>query len=94
MNQTRDTHQTRPPEPGPEPAPRLAADLVDADHPAVQAFARENARGANDRERAVTLYYAVRDGFRYDPYCVDLRPQGMRASVSVGSRKAPRPDTS
>jgi transglutaminase-like putative cysteine protease len=36
--------------------------------------------GADDRERAVALTLAVRDGFRYDPYRIDLSPQGMRAS--------------
>jgi transglutaminase-like putative cysteine protease len=54
--------------------------LVDSDHPAVRAFAQEHAGGGDARERAVALYYAVRDGFRYDPYRVDLAPQGMRAS--------------
>jgi transglutaminase-like putative cysteine protease len=32
------------------------------------------------REKAVALYYAVRDGFRYDPYQLDLTPYGMKAS--------------
>ena len=27
------------------------------------------------------LFYAVRDGFRYDPYRIDLTPTGMRAST-------------
>ncbi len=54
--------------------------LVDADHPAVRDFAARHAQGATVRERAVALALAVRDGFRYDPYRVDLRPQGMRAS--------------
>jgi transglutaminase-like putative cysteine protease len=31
----------------------------------------------------VSLYYAVRDGFRYDPYRVDTSPQGMRASTVI-----------
>ena len=54
--------------------------LVDADHPAVREFAARHAQGTTDRERAVALALAVRDGFRYDPYRVDLRPEGMRAS--------------
>ena len=29
----------------------------------------------------MALYYAVRDGFRYDPYRIDLSPAGMRAST-------------
>jgi transglutaminase-like putative cysteine protease len=44
-------------------------------------FAREHARGADERERAVALYYAVRDGFRYDPYRIDLSVHGMRGST-------------
>jgi transglutaminase-like putative cysteine protease len=66
----------------PSPSASLAATaLVDSDHPAVRAFAAAHARGANERERAVALYLAVRDGFRYDPYRVDLSPVGMRAST-------------
>jgi transglutaminase-like putative cysteine protease len=66
------------------PAPAAAAlactALIDSDHPQVQGFARLHALGADDRERAVSLYYAVRDGFRYDPYRIDLSVAGMRAS--------------
>lgn len=54
--------------------------LVDSEHPAVRAFAAEQARGSTDVERAVSLYYAVRDGFRYDPYRLHLDEAGMRAS--------------
>ena len=54
--------------------------IVDSDHPAVIAFANR-AEGADDREVAVALFYAVRDGFRYDPYQLDLTPEGMRASA-------------
>lgn len=54
--------------------------LIDSDHPAVVAFAGRHARGAEDRERAVSLYRAVRDHFRYDPYRIDLSRDGMRAS--------------
>ncbi len=57
-----------------------ATALIDGDHPDVVAFARTHARGAHDRERAVALFHAVRDGFRYDAYRIDLSPKGMRAS--------------
>lgn len=72
--------------PVPEGTPPSAASLaptalLDSDHPDVVAFAREHARGGDLRERAVALLYAVRDGFRYDPYRIDLSPQGMRAST-------------
>jgi len=71
----------------PSPEQCLAATpLVDSDHPEVRAFARRHAQGATPREQAVALYYAVRDGFRYDPYRLDLSPAGMRASsvLSLG----------
>ena len=54
--------------------------LIDSDHPAVVTFASCHAAGSSDRERAVSLYYAVRDRFRYDPYRIDLSVEGMRAS--------------
>lgn len=59
--------------------------LIDSDAPAVQAFAAEHARGSDDRERAIALYLAVRDGFRYDPYRIDLAPGGMRASSVIAN---------
>ena len=67
----------------PTPAHLAPTPLVDADHPAVAAFAREHARGTDPTAQAVALYYAVRDGFRYDPYRVDFTPDGMRASTVI-----------
>ncbi len=67
----------------PGPSTLAATPLVDSDHPQVREFARRHAVGSSDRERAVALYYAVRDGFRYDPYHVDLSPDGMRASTVI-----------
>ncbi len=69
----------------PTPAHLRATPAIDADHPDVQAFAREHAQGANERERAVALTHAVRDGFRYDPYRIDLSPTGMRASTVLAN---------
>jgi transglutaminase-like putative cysteine protease len=54
--------------------------LIDSDHPEVVAFSLRAAVGSSDRDRAVALFHAVRDGFRYDPYRIDLTPAGMRAS--------------
>ena len=57
--------------------------LIDSDHPAVTAFAARHGLGDTPRERAVGLYLAVRDGFRYDPYRIDLSPAGMKASAVI-----------
>ena len=57
---------------------------INYDNPAVAAFARENAGDSSDhRERSVNLYYAVRDGIRYDPYKIDLSVEGLRASTTL-----------
>ena len=69
----------------PSPTTLAPTALIDSDAPAVQAFAEQQAQGATDRERAVALYLAVRDGFRYDPYRVDLSPQGMAASTVLAN---------
>src|SRR5207302_8592305 len=41
---------------------------IDSAHPAVVGFSGENAPGSTERERAVSLYYAVRDKVRYKPF--------------------------
>lgn len=69
----------------PDPASLAATSLIDSDHPAIVAFAAQHAQGGTDRARAVALYYAVRDGFRYDPYRIDLSPDCMRASSVLAS---------
>ncbi len=58
--------------------------IVDGNNPAVAQFARENAGDSTDpRERAISMYYAVRDGIRYDPYACDLSIDGLRASTTL-----------
>ena len=64
----------------PGAAALAATALIDSDHPAVIAFARAHSAGASERERAVALYHAVRDGFRYDMYRIDTSPAAMKAS--------------
>lgn len=81
MHAWTDRQQTPSPVAQPAASTLAAADMVDAQHPAVQAFAHAHATGNKPSAQAVALYYAVRDGFRYDPYCVDLSAQGMRAST-------------
>ncbi len=56
--------------------------FIDSDHPAVVEFGQGVAAGhASNLDQAVAFYYAVRDGIRYDPYRVDLRPEALRASA-------------
>jgi len=56
-------------------------EFIDSDHESVREFAaRHTASAGTDVERAVNLYYAVRDGFQYDPYVLDLRRNALKAS--------------
>ncbi len=60
--------------------------VVDCDNRAIVEFAKENAGGSADRhEKAIRLYYAVRDGIRYDPYSINLSNEGLRASTTLRS---------
>lgn len=59
--------------------------FIDADHPDVQAFAGRHAGDGDARARAVALYFAVRDGLRYDPYTIALSPEAVRASHVLGT---------
>jgi transglutaminase-like putative cysteine protease len=62
---------------------RPSATVV-SDDPAVMAFADEHAAdAASARETAVSLYYAVRDGFRYDPYGVEVSIAALRADRTL-----------
>jgi hypothetical protein len=57
-------------------------EFLDSDHDAVREFAtRHTTVGGTEVEKAVGLYYAVRDGFQYDPYVLDLRRDSLRASA-------------
>lgn len=55
--------------------------FIDFDNPEVQAFAEENSdKKKSAKENAIELFYAVRDGFKYNPYVLDLRKEGLKAS--------------
>jgi transglutaminase-like putative cysteine protease len=66
------------------PAWLAATEFLDYHHPAIQEFIAGNV-GAGDaaKEQAVSLYYAVRDGIRYDPYSASMRREAMRASTTA-----------
>lgn len=53
---------------------------IDSADPAVQAYARLHARGADARANAVALYYAVRDDVRYNPFLDFSASAAFRAS--------------
>lgn len=55
---------------------------VDSAHPAVVAYANANVDvSASLLDQGVSLYYAVRDGFRYNPWAVETGREAFRASA-------------
>jgi transglutaminase-like putative cysteine protease len=60
--------------------------FLDYDTPSVSRFADETcAKTTDEREKAVALYYAVRDGIRYDAYHIDFSREGFRASRALAN---------
>ena len=59
----------------------LPASYIDSAHGAVVAFAKKFSRGNSDTECAVSLYYAVRDEIRYNPFLDFSNPDAFRASA-------------
>jgi transglutaminase-like putative cysteine protease len=61
------------------------ATYIDSDHPAVIAFSGENSKGKTALERAVSLYYAVRDGIRYNPFLDFSKDETFQASHCISA---------
>ena len=60
--------------------------FIDSDRPEVIAFAERNRGASADlREQAVSLYYAVRDQVRYNPYTFSRDPQTLKASHALSA---------
>ncbi len=76
-----------------EPAEDLASyltpsEFIDSDAPAITEYAQWAAAGAtSDLDRALKLYYAVRDDIRYDPYGFDTSRKGFRASQCLALKR-------
>ncbi|CAA6827327.1 MAG: Transglutaminase [uncultured Aureispira sp.] len=54
---------------------------TNSDHLDVIAYAEEKTKGiGTKKEQVIALYYAIRDGFKYSPYHIVLKPYAMKAS--------------
>jgi len=60
-----------------------AGRFIDSGHARVVDFAKRHARGSNDRDKAIALYYAVRDEVRYHPFQNFTLDETYRASVCL-----------
>ena len=63
--------------------------FIDSDHPALVEFA-ETFRGVSrdPRSQAVSLYYAVRDEIRYNPYAFSRQAETLKASHALQSMES------
>ncbi|MBI2840471.1 MAG: transglutaminase family protein [Acidobacteria bacterium] len=72
-----------PPDRWPEPGPEYLTSgrFIDSGSESVCRFARETCAGAtSDIDKAIRLFYRVRDGWRYDPFTIHLDPEHYVAS--------------
>ena len=56
-----------------------ATTLIQSDDPTIIAYMEANAGDGDDIARAINLYYAIRDGIRYDPYSMQLVAEELGA---------------
>lgn len=69
------------------PAYMQPTDYFDFDVEEVREFAFSAAAGASSaKEKAIKLFYAVRDQIRYDPYSITLEPETYKASNVIAAR--------
>lgn len=55
--------------------------FVDSDHADIHPFIKKHTQeGQSKQEMIVQLYYAIRDGWRYNPYHVSAKKEAYRAS--------------
>ena len=58
--------------------------FINSDNPVVADYAANASKGTtNDCERAVRLFYAVRDDIRYDAFRIDFDPKAFCASTVI-----------
>jgi len=63
--------------------------FIDSSHPAIVAYARQHTAGATtDEQKTIRLFEAVRDGFYYDPYRIDLKREAFVASNILKRERA------
>jgi len=62
----------------------ISTDFIDSDNSEIIHFANEAIGSEQDQtQKAIKLYYAVRDSIRYDPYRIQLTHSGLKASTTL-----------
>ena len=61
---------------------------IDCEHPDIVGFVNQNVKKSQTAvEKAISLYYAVRDGIRYNPYSMLPEKKTMRASYILKQKE-------
>lgn len=62
--------------------------FIDKEHPDIVDFSMGHTDPeASELDRAISLYYAVRDQIRYDPYSIQLEKETMKASAILAKKR-------
>jgi transglutaminase-like putative cysteine protease len=56
-------------------------------HPDIQEFGQKHCRGENKSERAISLYYAVRDEIKYNPYFIRIDEDDLIVNKVITKRQ-------
>ncbi len=60
---------------------------IESDHPEIIEFAAQHSQpGKTDTQKAIEMYYAVRDTIRYNPYSIEPKKESMKASTILKRR--------
>jgi transglutaminase-like putative cysteine protease len=62
-----------------------AGRYIDSDDASIAAFAKQHVKGGNDKQRAISLYYAIRDDIRYNPFLDFSQPAVFQASAVLAA---------
>jgi transglutaminase-like putative cysteine protease len=65
-----------------------ATSTIQSDHPDIIAYTQKAVEGCHsETEKALAIYYAVRDDIFYDPYKLELTETGMSAVETLTSKR-------
>jgi len=63
--------------------------FIDSDHPAIIKYAHSKTNACiSEKEKTIALFNAVRDGYFYNPYYLDMRKEALVASNILKKRSA------
>lgn len=58
-------------------------EVMPLSHPAVRQYTFEHVKGDSNSEKAIALYYTIRDGIWYDPFDIRFEVEALRADCVI-----------